>query len=116
MALPELALPPAKIAIAGLTKLFATRGGPFTALDGISLDIPRGNFCTIVGPSGCGKTTLLRILHGLEPATRGTVSVAGRVVEKRMNSWASAFGLWPSSFGEVTGYLKVQKPPLTVSW
>src|SRR5438105_14721290 len=73
MALPEVALSPAKIApkiaIARLTKTFQTRTGPFTALDGISLDIARGNFCTIVGPSGCGKTTLLRILAGCDTAT-----------------------------------------------
>src|SRR3954467_5058712 len=68
---PSLAVPSApapKIAITGLYKTFATRTGPFTALDAISLDIARGSFCTIVGPSGCGKTTLLRILAGLEPA------------------------------------------------
>ena len=76
MALPEIALPPAKIAIAGLYKTFMTRTGPFTALDGISLDIARGNFCTIVGPSGCGKTTLLRMLAGLEQQTSGSIEVA----------------------------------------
>src|SRR5436309_11651595 len=76
MALPEIALPPAKITIAGLYKAFSTRTGMFTALDGISLDIGRGNFCTIVGPSGCGKTTLLRILAGLETADAGRAIVA----------------------------------------
>ncbi|HEY8872880.1 MAG TPA: ABC transporter ATP-binding protein [Stellaceae bacterium] len=80
MALPEPALAPAEIApkirIAGLSKSFATRAGPFVALDGISLDIARGSFCTIVGPSGCGKTTLLRILAGLETADAGNATIA----------------------------------------
>jgi len=47
IAVPEPA--PPKIRIAGLSKSFATRSGPFVALDGISLDIARGSFCTIVG-------------------------------------------------------------------
>ena len=94
MAVPELAIPPstapettaAKIAIAGLTKTFATRGGRFTALDGISLDIPRGNFCTIVGPSGCGKTTLLRILAGLETASAGHAAIVSDNPAKPTNA------------------------------
>ncbi len=76
MALPELALAPPKIEIAGLYKTFPTRSGLFTALDGISLDIARGSFCTIVGPSGCGNTTLLRILAGLETASAGRAANA----------------------------------------
>src|ERR1043166_6579494 len=94
MAVPELAIAPstapettaAKIAIAGLTKTFATRGGRFTALDGISLDIPRGNFCTIVGPSGCGKTPLLRILAGLETASGGHAAIVSDNPAKPTNA------------------------------
>jgi len=95
MSLPDLVLAPTKstpekpapkIAIAGLTKTFTTRTGPFTALDGISLDIARGNFCTIVGPSGCGKTTLLRILAGLESATAGEVTILADDPTKPLNA------------------------------
>jgi NitT/TauT family transport system ATP-binding protein len=75
-----------KIAIARLTKTFPTRRGPFVALDGISLDIPRGSFCTIVGPSGCGKTTLLRILARLETAGSGEVRIATDNPEKPLNA------------------------------
>jgi NitT/TauT family transport system ATP-binding protein len=77
---------PPKIAIERLTKTFATRGGPFVALDGISLDIARGSFCTIVGPSGCGKTTLLRILAGLETASAGRVAITADNPEKPLNA------------------------------
>jgi NitT/TauT family transport system ATP-binding protein len=76
----------AKIEIAGLYKTFPTRSGMFTALDGISLDIARGNFCTIVGPSGCGKTTLLRILAGLETASAGRAVVAADDPAKPVNA------------------------------
>ena len=90
MALPELALAPveitAKITIAGLGKVFLTRRGAFTALDGFSLDIPRGSFCTIVGPSGCGKTTLLRILAGLETASAGRAEILGEDPTKPLNA------------------------------
>jgi NitT/TauT family transport system ATP-binding protein len=51
------------------------RFGPLTALDGISLEIARGEFFMIVGPSGCGKTTLLRILAGLDSVTAGTIEI-----------------------------------------
>jgi NitT/TauT family transport system ATP-binding protein len=84
--IPNQSAPPAKIRIAGLAKSFATRNGPFTALDDIDLDIQRGSFCTIVGPSGCGKTTLLRILARLETATSGDARVAADDPAKPLNA------------------------------
>ena len=47
------------------------------ALDGVSLDIPKGQFCVILGPSGSGKSTLLRCVNGLIEPTAGKVSVGG---------------------------------------
>src|SRR3984893_15836710 len=49
--------------------------GQLTAVDGVSVEIERGEFFMIVGPSGCGKTTLLRILAGLETATSGSIEI-----------------------------------------
>ncbi|WP_414387775.1 ATP-binding cassette domain-containing protein, partial [Synechococcus sp. R6-6] len=55
------------VEVAGLYKRF----GDFVALNGIELNIRRGEFFGLLGPSGCGKTTLLRILAGLEMADAG---------------------------------------------
>ncbi len=52
--------------------------GAFKALDGVSLDLPRGELIALLGPSGCGKTTLLRIIAGLESADYGTVLLSGQ--------------------------------------
>jgi NitT/TauT family transport system ATP-binding protein len=62
-------------------KTFAGGRGALEVLRDIRFSVGAGEFVSIIGPSGCGKTTLLRILHGLEPATCGTVSVAGKRVE-----------------------------------
>jgi sn-glycerol 3-phosphate transport system ATP-binding protein len=47
------------------------------ALDDINLEVDAGSFCVLLGPSGCGKSTTLRIVAGLESATRGQVFVDG---------------------------------------
>ncbi len=65
------ASPAPAIRIADLSKTF----GKLVVLDGVSIDIQRGEFFMIVGPSGCGKTTLLRILAGLEKSSSGTIAV-----------------------------------------
>ena len=64
--------PPA-ISIDGLTKRFGA-GQPLV-LDGIELQVARGEFVCLLGASGCGKSTLLNIIAGLEQPTSGTVSV-----------------------------------------
>src|ERR687887_1003009 len=44
-----------------------------TAVDGINLNVPGGEFFSLLGPSGCGKTTPLRLIAGFEQPTSGTV-------------------------------------------
>jgi len=53
------------------------RWGDVVGLDGVDLDVRRGEVVTVVGPSGGGKSTLLRCLNGLELPDEGTVEVAG---------------------------------------
>jgi NitT/TauT family transport system ATP-binding protein len=54
-------------------------------IDSVSFTVDAGEFACLLGPNGCGKTTLLRIVGGLEPATRGRVTLDGRpvVVDQR---------------------------------
>jgi lipopolysaccharide transport system ATP-binding protein len=53
---------------------------PFYALNNIDLEVKRGEILGIVGVNGSGKSTLLKIISGIIPATKGQVSVTGRVV------------------------------------
>ena len=62
----------------GLT--YRTSSGPVEALRGISLDVREGEFVSVVGPSGCGKSSLLKLILGLERATRGSLAVDGREI------------------------------------
>jgi multiple sugar transport system ATP-binding protein len=50
------------------------------ALRGLCIDVEAGEFLVLVGPSGCGKSTALRILAGLEEASRGDIRIGGQVV------------------------------------
>lgn len=69
------------ITIEQLGKTFQTaRGTEHTAIQDISLQVPDGQFVSILGPSGCGKSTLLYIVGGFEQATAGSVKVDGRVI------------------------------------
>ena len=68
------------------------------ALDGVDLQIRKGEFLTIIGPSGCGKTTLLRIIASLIEQDEGDVEVEGEVVNEPDIKRAmvfQTFGLFP---------------------
>jgi len=69
------------LSLQGVCKEFVVdRQRSVTALDNVTIDVREHEFLGIVGPSGCGKTTLLRIVAGLIPATRGDVLLRGRRV------------------------------------
>jgi sulfate/thiosulfate transport system ATP-binding protein len=62
----------------GIVKRF----GDFTALDGVSVDVPSGSLTALLGPSGSGKSTLLRVIAGLETPDEGKVVLEGEDVTR----------------------------------
>src|SRR3954469_9985124 len=60
-------------------------------LNGITLDVPRGDFLALMGPSGSGKTTLLNLMAGIDRPTGGSITVDGREIsrfsESALASW-----------------------------
>lgn len=65
-----------QLQVAGLVKRF---GGEIV-LNGISLDVHKGEVVVVLGPSGCGKSTLLRCMNGLEPLSAGKILLDGEEV------------------------------------
>lgn len=72
-------------------KIFHRGAEEIRVLDGLSLQVPQGEFLALMGPSGSGKTTLLNLIGGLDQPTRGSVVVAGEHLEKlssrRLAAW-----------------------------
>ena len=65
------------VSIVGLTMRLTSGGRPLTILDGVTLDIARGDAVAVIGPSGSGKSTLLGLIAGLDAPTAGTITVGG---------------------------------------
>jgi putative ABC transport system ATP-binding protein len=62
-----------------------------TAVDGIDLDVPRGQFLCVMGPSGSGKSTLLHLLAGLERPDAGRISIGDRELGSLSEDEAARF-------------------------
>src|SRR6516225_3935975 len=83
--------------IDGVVKKF----GGVRAVDGVSLDIPAGEFFALLGPSGCGKTTLLRMLAGFETPDEGRILLNGKDIahvlphERPVNMMFQNYALFP---------------------
>jgi len=70
------------IAATGVTKMYGPSAHPTAALNGLSLQINRGEFVSLMGPSGSGKTTLLNLVAGLDRPDRGKVFLDGSELGK----------------------------------
>ena len=70
------------IRVRDLYKVYRMGDTKVYALNGVDLDIRRGEFCAITGPSGSGKATLLNMLAGLEHPSKGEIVIAGKHIEK----------------------------------
>jgi putative ABC transport system ATP-binding protein len=77
--------------ISNLVKQYAHVDGDVYALDGVSLQITKGDFVTITGPSGSGKTTLLLILGGLLRPSFGNMQFEGREIDLQNDKELTAF-------------------------
>ena len=63
------------------------------ALQGVSLDVERGDYVAIVGPSGCGKSTLLNLIGVIDQPTSGSVEIGGNRVDAMSDREATSFRL-----------------------
>jgi ABC-2 type transport system ATP-binding protein len=73
------------------------RYGPLTALDGVSLEIARGEFFGLLGPNGAGKSTLMSLIAGLREPDAGTVTLGGKPLGSRDAATRTALGLVPQN-------------------
>ena len=70
------------IRVKNLYKIYRVGHNKVRALNGVDLEIYRGEFCSIVGTSGSGKSTMLNMLAGLEKPTKGEVIISGEHLER----------------------------------
>ncbi len=88
---------PADVRVENVVKRF----DELVAVDGISLEIPRGSFFAMLGPSGCGKTTTLRMIGGFEEPTSGAIYLGDRDVvglppyKRDVNTVFQSYALFP---------------------
>jgi putative ABC transport system ATP-binding protein len=83
----------ALVKINGVHKYFTRGSERIDVLQGVSLDIPQGDFLALMGPSGSGKTTLLNLLGGLDQPSAGSIDVGGTSIGSlsggQLSKWRS---------------------------
>lgn len=82
---------PVRLRVEHLAKSYETRGGPVPVIADLTFDVRAGEIACIVGPSGIGKTTLLKCLAGLQPASSGSASIDGQVIDGPPRDMALVF-------------------------
>jgi putative ABC transport system ATP-binding protein len=79
------------VKVRDLHKVYYRGSEQIDVLQGITLDIPSGDFLALMGPSGSGKTTLLNLIGGLDTPTKGTIDVAGDRIDTLSGGKLSAW-------------------------
>ena len=81
----------ALVQINNVRKIYRRDAFEVPVLNGITVDVPRGDFLALMGPSGSGKTTLLNLIAGIDRPTAGSITVDGREIsrfnESALASW-----------------------------
>jgi putative ABC transport system ATP-binding protein len=81
------------ISLRNIVKRYVRGKQSVDVLEGLTLDIPKGEFVALMGPSGSGKTTLLNLIGGLDTPTSGEITVAGQRLDKmssgELSRWRS---------------------------
>lgn len=110
------------IHVQNLTATYGDGRNRVVAVDGISFDVPKDRFYTLLGPSGCGKTTTLRCIAGLEKAQTGEIRLEDVVVvsdrfsmpvhKRNIGMVFQNYAVWPhlSVYENVAFPLRVARP------
>jgi ABC-2 type transport system ATP-binding protein len=91
-----MTLPDAVVSVRDLRKTY----GGFTALDGVSFDIQRGETFALLGPNGAGKSTTIEILEGYRNRTSGEATVLGTDPHRGGIAWKARLGIVLQNTGE----------------
>src|SRR5437762_6437850 len=93
---------------------YRTDQGEVEAVRGLSLNVERGQFFTLLGPSGCGKTSTLRCIAGLETPTSGSIEIDAHIVyasasrpfvpphRRHIGMVFQSYAIWPHMTGPIT--------------
>jgi len=79
------------VAVRNVHKEFRRGSERIDVLQGLSLDIPGGDFLALMGPSGSGKSTLLNLLGGLDRPTRGEIEIGGQRIDQMSGGQLAAW-------------------------
>ncbi|MBI2970382.1 MAG: ABC transporter ATP-binding protein [Gammaproteobacteria bacterium] len=74
------------VRVQGVTRTYRRGGEEIIVLNGLTLEVPRGDFLALMGPSGSGKTTLLNLIGGIDRPDSGTIEFGGKHLEKMNDS------------------------------
>jgi iron(III) transport system ATP-binding protein len=115
------------LTIRNLSKKYWTDRMSVPAVNGVTLDVPRGSFFTLLGPSGCGKTTILHCIAGLETPDGGDIDIGGVPVfsqtlninlppnRRQLGMVFQSYAVWPhmTVFENVAFPLRQSRPRLS---